>query len=157
MSQTLPTSPAVAAQGPVVIASRFGEITVDPASAISFTRGLLGMPDRQRFVLTNFPSEKLRDFMLLQSLEDAALSFICLPILAGGNPFIEREDIAEIGRALHIADSDLAMLLIVSVHRQPDQVKLSVNVRAPLVIDAQRRLGVQHVFQHDRYKVQHML
>ncbi|MDX2112438.1 MAG: flagellar assembly protein FliW [Alphaproteobacteria bacterium] len=139
-----------------VIKSRFGEVAVDPAKILSFPRGLLGMPERFQFILTSFPSDKMAQFKLLQSTEDEALSFITLP-LDLDNPIIARGDILLACRDLGIAEQDLAMLLIVSVHRTPDQVKLSVNARAPLMVDAQRRLGVQHVFSSDDYKVQHML
>lgn len=138
------------------IHSRFGEITVDTGKALTFPRGLLGMPDKCRFAVVEFPSEKMQQFMLLQSLDDKGLSFITLPILTD-NPIIDAKDLQEAARDLQIAEADLALLLIVSVHRSPSEVRLSVNARAPLFLDVARRLGVQYVFQHDRYKVQHML
>lgn len=138
------------------IKSRFGEVKVDQQKTLSFPRGLLGMPDKYQFVLANFPSQKMEQFKLLQSLDDVGLSFITLPLDAQ-NPIIAGKDISDACRDLQIDEKNLAMLLIVSVHRMPDQVKLSVNARAPIMIDAQRRIGVQHVFASDEYKVQHML
>lgn len=138
------------------IKSRFGDITVDMDKAVYFPRGLLGIPDRSRFVLATFPNPKMQQFTLLQSLEDTALSFITLPV-AVDNPIVARNDLLIACREMQIAENDLVALLIVTVHRSPDQVKLSVNARAPLLIDVQRKLGVQHVFQQDSYKVQHML
>ena len=139
-----------------VIKSRFGDITVDLNRAIMFPRGLLGMPDKSRFVLANFPNAKMEQFTLLQSLDDVALSFITLPINVT-NSIIASEDIRAAAHDLQISDNNLVTLLIVSVHRSPGEVKLSVNARAPLVVDVQRRTAVQHVFQNDVYKVQHML
>ena len=139
-----------------MIKSRFGDIAVDTAKAIAFPRGLLGMPDRFRFILANFPSPKMQQFKLLQSLDDHALSFITLPVEIE-NPIIASKDVGNACRDLQISEQNLALLLIVSVHRTPDQVKLSVNARAPLLIDAERKMGVQYVFQSDEYKVQHML
>lgn len=138
------------------ITSRFGEITVDVSKAVLFPRGLLGLPDKLNFALASFPSEKMQQFMLLQSLDEHALSFITLPV-ALENPIIVAADIQGVARELQISEANLGMLLIVSVHRQPGQVKLSVNARAPIFIDTQQKLGVQYVFQHDRYNVQHML
>lgn len=158
MLQTLTSSTAAASVPGMseTIKSRFGEIAVDPGKAVAFPRGLLGMPDKLNYAVVNFPNEKMQQFALLQSLDDHALSFITLPVLAD-NPFIGRKDIEQIARDLQIDLSNLAILLIVSVHRQPGQVKLSVNARAPLFIDVTSKVGVQHVFQHDQYKVQHML
>jgi flagellar assembly factor FliW len=138
------------------ISSRFGDITVDTGKAVTFPRGLLGMPDKCRFVLASFPNPKMQQFTLLQSLDDHSLSFITLP-LDLRNTIIAEADLKTACRDLQIPESSLVLLLIVSVHRGGDQVKLSVNARAPLLIDAARKAGVQYVFQQDYYKVQHML
>jgi flagellar assembly factor FliW len=138
------------------IKTRFGEVIVDTAKAIVFTRGLLGMPERTRFALANFPNAKMQQFRLLQSLDDHNLSFITLP-LDLENGIIAANDLRVAAADLGIKEENLATLLIVSVHRSPDQVKLSVNARAPIFVDAERKVGIQYVFQHDAYKVQHML
>ena len=138
------------------IKSRFGDIIVDTSRAVAFPRGLLGMPDKSNFVLVNFPSEKMQQFTLLQSLQESPLSFITLPIDIE-NPIVSATDLRAAANDLHINEENLVVLLIVSVHRSPDQIRLSVNARAPLLMDAQRKIGVQYVFQNDAYKVQHML
>ena len=144
------------AAGEMTIKSRFGDVVVDTRKAIAFPRGLLGMPDRFHFILANFPSTKMQQFKLLQSLEDVALSFITLPIDLQNN-IIAAEDLRAACKDLQVSEQQVAILLIVSVHRTPEAVKLSVNSRAPLIIDAERKMGVQYVFQNDAYKVQHML
>ncbi len=141
---------------PRLVHSRFGEVMVDPTKAIQFSRGLLGMPDRFRFSLIKFPSEKMQQFMLLQSLDEDALSFITLPLPAE-NAIIAHSDVQMACKDMQISESNLALLVIVSVHRSPSDVRLSVNARAPLLIDAERKIGMQYVFQNDAYKIQHML
>lgn len=136
--------------------TRFGEITVDTSKSIVFPLGMLGMPDRFQFVLTNFPNPKMEQFMLLQSLEDTNLSFITLP-LSMNNAIIAADDLKTACRDMQIDESNVAPLVIVSVHRALDGVKLSVNARAPLLVDTNLKVGTQYVFQQDRYKVQYML
>lgn len=138
------------------IKSRFGDIMVDLSKTVTFPRGLLGMPGKSNFVLAQFPSEKMQQFTLLQSLDDKNLAFITLPV-DPENPIIASKDVHSACADLQVQEANLALLLIVTVHRTPDQVKLSVNARAPLFIDAQRKQGAQYVFQNDAYKVQHML
>lgn len=138
------------------IKTRFGDISVDAGKAVMFPLGLLGMPDRFHFVLTNFPNPKMQQFMLLQSLDDNNLSFITLP-LDMHNAIIAADDLHLACRDMQIDAANAAALLIVSVHRGLDGVKLSVNARAPLLIDAGQKIGAQYVFQQDHYKVQHML
>lgn len=141
---------------PETIQSRFGEIAVDSSRAIYFQRGLLGMPDKSNFVLTNFNSQKMEQFKLLQSLDETQLSFITLPVAVKNN-IIAAEDIYKAAEDLQIAHDDLVVLLIVSVHRSPGSVKLSVNSRAPLFLDVKNKSGTQYVFQNDTYKVQHAI
>lgn len=139
-----------------IVKSRFGEITVSSEKALLFPRGLLGMPDKTRFALAGFPNPKMQQFMIMQSLDDPELAFMTLP-LEMENRIVKAEDIKTAAQDLQIKDDNLAVLLIVSVHRGIEQVKLSVNARAPLLIDVDRKTGVQYVFSHDAYKVQHML
>lgn len=139
-----------------VIDTRFGKITLKKENPIVFPQGLLGMPDKCSFFLTEFPSEKLKQFKLFQCLDDFGLTFITLP-LDMENAIITKEDLATACKDLDIPSGELAILLIVSVHRSATTVTLSVNARAPLLIDTKRMLAAQYVFPHDRYKVQHTI
>lgn len=139
-----------------VILSRFGEIAIDTRNALHFPKGMLGLPQAQSFVLANFPSEKMQQFKLLQCLDDLSLSFICLP-LALENTIIRREDALNVCREMNIRQDDLVMLLVVCVHRTPEMTRLSVNARAPVFIDAERKGGTQYVFPQDHYRVQHFI
>ncbi len=145
-----------AAAGNETIDTRFGQVQIARHSPIVLARGPLGMPDKQNFCITEFPSEKMRRFKLFQSLDDLKLSFITLPIDIN-NPVVTSDDMAAAANDLGIKHSDLATLLIVSVHRNPMAVKLSVNARAPVFIDSSSRQGMQYVFPHERYRVQHFI
>jgi flagellar assembly factor FliW len=139
-----------------IIKSRFGEIVIDVRNSLSFPKGLLGMPQAQQFALAHFPSEKMAQFKMLQCMDDFSLSFITLP-LPFDNGILSAEHITIACREMGIPRESLVLLLIVCVHRQPEGTKLSVNARAPIFIDASRRLGGQYVFVHDQYKVQHFI
>jgi flagellar assembly factor FliW len=139
-----------------IIDTRFGKIALKRDNPVVFPHGLLGMPDKINYFLTEFPSEKLKQFKMLQSLDDHTLSFITLP-LDVENTIIAKDDVHTACKDLGIEPKDTAILLIVSVHRSPTSVTLSVNARAPLMIDAKRRLAAQYVFPNDRYKVQHFI
>jgi flagellar assembly factor FliW len=141
---------------PEVIDTRFGKITLQKNNPIAFPRGLLGMPNKFHFFLTQFPNEKMQKFHLLQSLDDYALSFITLPLTLQ-NGIISENDMSFACREAGISIENVAILLIVSVHRSPQKVSLSVNARAPLLVDSAMRIGVQYVFQSDKYKVQHFI
>lgn len=138
------------------IDSRFGPVVVNTRNRIVFSRGLLGMPEKKYFALANFPNDKMQQFKLLQSLDEYSLSFITLPIEID-NPIIEKDDILMACQGLNIALSDLALLLVVSVYRTPEHTKITVNARAPIFLDAEKKWGVQHVFPNSKYLVQHVI
>lgn len=139
---------------PDVIDTRFGRVALRRDNPIVFPRGILGMPDKFHFFLTEFPSEKLRRFKLFQNLDDYSLSFITLPVDLH-NGIIASEDLVGACVELGIQKENLAVLLIVSVHRSVKGVSITVNARAPLLIDSSSRIAAQYVFQSDKYKVQH--
>ncbi len=139
-----------------VIDTRFGKVTIHRVNPISFPKGLLGIPDRNAFCLTELPSKKLARFKLLQSLDDKELSFITLPADAS-NSIVDKSDVLQTCADLKISEADLAMLFVVSVHRRPGAVQLSVNARAPIFMDAKKRTATQHVFNTNKYAIQHMI
>lgn len=155
-SQMAGAAPEFTADGEEIISTRFGKIAIRRDKPMRFARGLLGMPEKMNFCLLDFPVKKFPQFRLLQSLDDDALSFITLP-LELENSIIDREDIDKACKDLNIAAHDLAILLIVSIHRGPAEVKISVNARAPVMIDVAKREATQYVFQNNRYLVQQTL
>lgn len=155
-SMSTPEGTKAAGPQPEKIESRFGAVTVDKAKAILFPVGILGMPDKHNFVLTDFPNPKLQQFKLLQSLDEHELSFITLPVELD-NSILERADVDAACRDMEIDHADLAVLLIVSVHRGMTNVQLSVNARAPIFIDTRRQAAAQYVFTSSKYKVQHFI
>lgn len=152
VSSTLPPESA----GRKTVTTRFGDIDVDLNGILEFPRGLLGMPDRQRYVISTFPDNKMPQFKLLQSLDDYTLSFIILP-LALENPIVAREDLIIAAQDVGIALADVEAALVVSVYRSPDSLRITVNARAPLMINRVQKQGLQYVFPHSRYKVQHVI
>ncbi len=136
--------------------SRFGRITINPAQAIYFPNGLLGMPDRQQFCLARFPSDKMGRFKVLQSLEDTTLAFMGLPVDLD-NPIIDRADLEQAARDLEIPLAELAIMLLVTVHRESGMIRLTVNARAPLLMNITRRMAAQFVFPNTKYQIRQPL
>ncbi len=155
-SAVVPPEPVADDHSPEVIDTRFGEVTIYRKDPVVFPNGLLGMPDKFEYCLTKLPSDKLARFKLLQSLDDLELSFITLP-LEVNNPIIEQDDIAVACKDLDIRMENLTLLLIVTVHRLPTGIKLSVNARAPVCVNTPRRVANQYVFHNNKYDIQHMI
>jgi flagellar assembly factor FliW len=149
---------ALAASAPETeeLDTRFGRIAVSPRQSIHFPTGMLGIPDKFNYCLTHFPSEKMARFKMLQSLEDAGLSFITLPVDIT-NPIIERQDLEQAAKDLNMPLNDIAILLVVTVHRDSGVAKLSTNARAPILVQVSRRLAAQYVFPNTKYLIRQPL
>ncbi len=151
---------AIAASGLLakqVIEGRFGKVTVDTDHAIYFASGLLGMPDKLFFCLTEFPGKNALDFKVLQCLNDHKLSFVVLPV-PYDNRLIDAADMKECAEMLEVEKKNMGILLIASVHKSPDgSTKVSVNVRAPIIVDTEKKAAAQYVFTNNKYEIRHML
>lgn len=138
---------------PRSVASRFGEITIDPAKRVSFPFGIVGLPQSLQFVLVDIPKQNMGRFKMLQSLDDDAFSFVVLPVDVQ-NSFIDNDDISTMVEALNIKPENLLLLLIASVRRNIDGTSsVSVNARAPIAIDTDDKAGIQYVFPHNKYDI----
>jgi flagellar assembly factor FliW len=145
-----------AAAGSIVVDTRFGRFGFDPSQVVEFPRGVMGFPTHKRFAMTALPDPRFNQFMLLQSLTDESLSFLVMPATAGAGT-IAPEDLEAEREALDIAPENLAVVLIVSVRKVGGETQVSVNLRAPVFLDAGRRVGAQVVLANGNYPIRHVL
>ena len=139
-----------------VIETRFGEMEFRLEHAIHMPRGMLGYADFHDFGLANMPDPKLDQFKLLQSLSEHELSFIVAPL----NPETEAIDPADIRAACEVLSLDpenSIVLLVVSTRRIGQATQISVNLRAPIILDPASRTAYQHVLLNNRYSIRHVI
>lgn len=139
----------------VTVETRFGEIEFSWEKGIYMPVGLLGFPEHHAFGLANIPNSSLDQFKLYQSLTDANLSFIVAPYNTESDVYAEK-DLMIAQKSLAINPEDMAILMVVTIRSAPDgqSIKLSTNVRAPIMIDTGRQIAWQHVMGNDSYPVQ---
>lgn len=148
------TTPAVDA--PIVVESRFGTIVISSAARITFPQGLLGFSDYHSFGIAPLPDNRHPQFRVLQSLDAAELAFLVAPLSLESDAIVAK-DIDEACGTLGIVREDLLVLLIVTVRREGELAQVSVNLRAPLFVDARRGVGRQYVMPNARYAIRHPL
>jgi flagellar assembly factor FliW len=143
-------------KGKVTVETRFGVIEFDRSSTLTFPKGIPGFKDFHEFGMTKLPGSPEANLVLLQSIEPSELSFIvcCYEIAAG---LIDAEDIGQACQSLGIEPKDCAIVVIANFHRNEGGVRLSVNLRAPILIDTANRLAWQHILSNEKYDVRHML
>lgn len=131
--------------------TRFGPIRTDPDRMLTFPAGLPGFPGRHRFQLERIAGSGL---LLLQSLNDAGLGFFVMP-LAEQAGLIRPADRLDTCRLLSVDPARADFLAIVTAQRGQGGLEVFANLRAPLVIDTQRRIGAQVVLADAAYPLRH--
>lgn len=142
--------------GTISLSTRFGNFEFDRAQALNMPHGMLGFAGYSEFGLATPPGDGFGQFRILQSLQDAELSFIVLPLTVDNN-LIDRADIEDAATSLDANIDDMGVLLIATIRKLPDGAKLTVNTQAPIMIDAGRRLAWQYILHNPKYTVQHEL
>lgn len=125
--------------------SRFGELDIDPEQAIRFQRGLIGFNEDREFVVV--PQGKSGLLAWLQSTETPELAF---PVVSA-HAFADYPDVP-LEPALDNAGlegvEDIALMVVLSA---PQDRPATVNLLAPLVVDAATRRGAQLILENSRY------
>ncbi|HBU99463.1 flagellar assembly protein FliW [Thalassospira lucentensis] len=139
----------------VTVETRFGDIEFSWEKGIYMPVGLLGFPEHHVFGLANIPNSSLDQFKLYQSLTDANLSFIVAPYNLESDVYADK-DLMIAQKSLAINAADMAILMVVTIRSAADGqgIRLSTNVRAPILVDTGRQIAWQHVMGNDRYPVQ---
>lgn len=138
----------------ITVETRLGAVLAHRDATIEMPQGPLGFARHTRFALVDLPNPNLGRFKLLQSLDAAEVSFVVAPVEAESGP-IERADLDEACRSAGLAPADLLVLLIVTVRSAPGGVTLTANLRAPVIVDVQKRVGRQVVLANASYAVRH--
>ncbi len=130
----------------------FGSIEVQDNEIITFKNGIPGFEDKTRFTLIG--NEENEAFLWLQSIDDGNLAFVLLDV--GGimpeyNPKIDTNQITEIGNV----DNNLLVYNIVVIPEKAED--MTVNLKAPIVINTNSKQGKQVIVNNDDYAIRHYI
>ena len=133
--------------------TRFGKIDIkDPRIVTMMEGGILGFSHLKSFVLLIPDQDK--PFWWLQSIEDGNVAFIVTDpcrVSATYEPELSTKD----AKILNIQNSnEIAMLCIVTVNKTP-RLKITVNLRAPIIINTKDMVARQVVLERDDYDIRH--
>lgn len=122
----------------------------DPAGMIelTFPLGLPGFPAVDRFVLQ--PIAERGPFHLLHGLGAEPVDLVVVPVSVVADR-IDAADLDNARRSLQIDAAALAVLLVVTLPVRDSGKPPTVNLRAPLFVDLERRIAVQAVLPQSDY------
>jgi flagellar assembly factor FliW len=135
-------------------AKYFGEVSYEENEMIHIINGLFGFETYTKYLPLPFHEED--DSMIsLQNLEDETLSFILMNpfmIYPDYAPELSQEDLKELG-ASSIEDISF---YVISVIREPIDTS-TVNLKAPLIVNALNRKAKQIILEQPEYSFRHIL
>ncbi|MEE2657236.1 MAG: flagellar assembly protein FliW [Candidatus Latescibacterota bacterium] len=133
--------------------TKFGEVTVEGGSIITFPEGVPGFERLKKYGLVQVDEES--PFLRLLSIDEPAVAFVILnPMLMWKdyNPDIGSEDL----EGLEIASpEDLEMYCVVTLSSVPEEV--TANLRGPIAINTRTMTARQMILVDDRYTTKHSL
>ncbi len=151
-----------------LLTKHFGELEIDERKVIDFPTGLPGFQDCKQFILLDCngqtvdkikPKEEYKtddfyanSFYWLQSVENGNLAFVLLDIctiMPGYNPIFYDEQLKELG-------ASTTGFLILNIAVIPEDINnMTVNLRAPVLINFSMCLGKQLIAANEEYHVRH--
>ncbi len=130
----------------------FGEVTIDTSKIIHFEQGIVGFPELTDFALI-YDLEKGDNAGIrwMQSIQEPAFAMPVmdpLTVKPDYNPEVDEAVLTPLGKL----EPD-EMLVLVTVTVPKDLTKMSVNLKAPIVINVSERKAVQLILDSDNYLV----
>lgn len=130
----------------------FGEVELADEKILDFPSGLIGFENYTKFAIMYDEEDKGKTrISWLQSLEEPLLALPVidpLAIIEDYVPMIEDELLEPLGNP---ADEDLLFLLAMTV--PSDMTKVTANMKAPIIINAATKKGVQLIVENEDYPV----
>ena len=131
----------------------FGEVELPEEKIITLERGLIGLEDYKKYTILYDEEKEESNISWFQSCDEPTLA---LPVIKPWlvkeeyNPMVEDELLKGIGE---LTEENLVILLTMTVPE--DITKMSVNLKAPIIINADTCKGAQIIAENDDYEVKY--
>jgi len=138
----------------LIFTKNFGEMKYNPADVFTFPKGLPGYPDDNKFLLVEMEDTR-QTFFWLQSIDDGELCFPMMDVykaIPDYDPQVDPEELAELGEIQGVS------LAVYNIAVIPDDLSQTrVNLRAPVILNLDTRMGKQIVCANEEYLVRHYI
>ena len=132
----------------------FGLIDINDDKIIKFDNGIVGFSDLQLFALIH-NEEKKGGIRWLQSLDEPCFALPVmdpLMVVPEYNPEVEDDYLAPLGEM-----SAEETLVLVTVTVPKELSKMSVNLQAPIIINAETKKAIQMIVNTEKYPVKYYI
>ncbi|MDR2888237.1 MAG: flagellar assembly protein FliW [Lachnospiraceae bacterium] len=135
----------------IIVTKNFDEIEIDDDKIIQFPAGIIGFPNLTDFALIHDDEKGTGSVHWLQSIQEPAFAMPVMdPLIVCQeyNPVIDDEVFAPIGS---LVDNEMLILVTLTVPRKIEE--MSVNLRAPIIINATAKKACQVILEDNRYAI----
>ena len=136
-----------------VISPVHGKITYDESEIIKFEKTILGFDKSKRFILKDVNENDF--FKILQSVDEPEVGFIVIsPFEVENNYEINLNN--EVINTLKIKEANNVLLYsLVTLNSKIEDI--TVNLKAPIVININNKKAQQFIIDKEKYKIKHPL
>lgn len=132
----------------------FGDIEIDDQKILHFEEGLIGFENLKKFTLIyNSEEENSKSIIWLQSLDEPMVAFPMINpfyVMTDYNPMINDEVLDSLGE---LKEENTALFLTLTV--PADITKMTTNLKAPIVINAETKKGCQVIAENPEYVIKY--
>ncbi|MBV7272260.1 flagellar assembly protein FliW [Clostridiaceae bacterium UIB06] len=130
-----------------------GEKEYDENDIITFEKGIPGFEHLRKFIL--FPVEENEVFNILHSIEDESIGLIVV------SPFFSIKeyefDLDEQKLKELKIETEGDVLVLNTVTLDSDVSSITVNLKAPIIINTKEKVGEQIILDNPNYAIKHLL
>jgi flagellar assembly factor FliW len=135
--------------------TRFGEIEIPPENILTFPEGIPAFEDQKQFIILNHDENEDSPFKWMQSVDNGELAFVI------GDPFEIKKDYDfeindDILKQIEL-ESEKDLLIYSFVVVPEDVRKISINLKAPVLINHKKKKGIQAIIDSEKYSVKHYI
>jgi flagellar assembly factor FliW len=139
-----------------IATKHFGEVDIKEDKILIFEKGLFGFEDYKKYIiLYEGNEEQMNVFCWLQSIEEESVALpLVNPMLffKDYSPEVVDKEVEELGE---IEDKSLEVYSVIVI---PEEIeKMTINLKAPIIINNKTKKCAQLIAQGDTYKVKHNL
>ena len=132
----------------------FGDIEIDDQKILHFEEGLIGFENLKKFTLIyNSEEENSKSIIWLQSLDEPMVAFPMINpfhVMTDYNPIINDEVLDSLGE---LKEENTALFLTLTV--PADITKMTTNLKAPIIINAETKKGCQVIEENPDYVIKY--
>jgi flagellar assembly factor FliW len=134
--------------------TRFGEVSLRSDRILAFPHGLFGFRECTQFGLAKLPNVEGSPLMLMQCVNQPAIAFLVADpeALGVGYSAADRQEALE---ETKLSTVSTQMLTILTLYDAGENYYLTANLKAPVLIDSNRKAGVQFILSNKSYSTQH--